>query len=275
MNKLLRSNFLRLWKSKLFWLETVFMFGFGVFITVGQYSDMVKYDELHYFDSNLLFYVAFIGCFAAVFCSIFTGTDYSDGTIRNKLVVGHHRSSIYLSNWLTSIVAAMIMAIAFLISYCSLGYFLLEASVATTGKIVTLVVISIFTIVAFVSLFHMLSMLITKKSAASVVCLLFFFGLLMLAIIIQGRLEEPEYISGYVVTVNGLEQTKPELNPRYLQPAARKIYQFFLDFPPTGQSVVLTTYRVVHPYLMMVYSAIISVATTVFGIFAFRKKDLK
>ena len=275
MNRLLRSNFSRLWKSKLFWLETIFLFGLGVLLTVGQYFDMVVYDDPHYFDGNLLIYISFIGCFAAVFCSLFTGTEYSDGTMRNKLVVGHIRSSIYLSNWMTSIVAALIMTAVFLLSYCSLGCFLLESPVAATGKLVTLVVISIFTIIAFVSLFNMLSMLITKKSASAVVCLLVFFGFLMLAIIIQGRLEEPEYISGYVVTVNGLEQTEPELNPRYLQPVARKVFQFFSDFPPTGQSVALTTYRVVHPYLMIVYSVVISAVTTILGIFAFRKKDLK
>lgn len=275
MNKLLRSNFSRLWKNKLFWLEIVFMFGLGVFITVAQHFDMVNYDTLNYFDDNLLVYVAFIGCFAAVFCSIFTGTDYSDGTIRNKLVVGHLRSSIYLSNWLTSVAAAMIMTASFLLSYCTLGYFLLESPIATTNKMVILVLISMFTIIAYVSLFHMLSMLITKKSASAVLCLLVFFGLLMLAIMIQGRLEEPEYISGYTLTVNGVEQIEPKLNPRYLKPAARKVYQFFSDLLPTGQSVAITTYRVVHPYLMMVYSAVISVATTVFGIFSFRKKDLK
>lgn len=275
MNKLLQSNFSRLWKNKLFWLVIVFMFGLGVFITVGMHLDMVNYDALNYFDENLLVYISFIGCFAAVFCSLFTGTDYSDGTIRNKVVVGHHRSSIYLSNLMTSIVAALTMTAAFLLSYCALGCFLLESPVATTGKMVFLVAISILTVLAYVSLFHMLSMLITKKSASAVVCLLVFFGLLMLAIIIQGKLEEPEYISGYVLTTNGVEQTEPELNPRYLQPTARKVYQFFLDLLPTGQSIALTIYRVVHPYLMMVYSAIISVSTTVLGIFAFRKKDLK
>lgn len=275
MNKLLRSNFSRLWKNKFLWLAIVFMFGLGVFITVAQHLDMVNYDTLNYFDENLLVYVSFVGCFAAVFCSLFTGTDYSDGTIRNKLVVGHHRSSIYLSNLMTSIVAALTMATAFLLSYCSLGCFLLESPVASTGKMVTLVVISIFTIVAYASLFNFLSMLITKKSASAIICLLTFFGLLVLAIIVQGKLDAPEYVSDYSLTVGGVPQLVERLNPKYLQPAARKVYQFFSDFPPTGQSVALTTYRVVHPYLMIAYSAIISVATTVLGIFAFRKKDLK
>lgn len=275
MNKLLRSNLSRLWKNKFLWLVIVFMFGLGVFITVAQHLDMVNYDTINYFDENLLVYVAFIGCFSAVFCSLFSGTDYSDGTIRNKLVVGHHRSSIYLSNWLTSIIAAMVMTIAFLLSYCSLGCFLLESPVAQTGKMITLVFISIFTIIAFVSLFNMLSMLIAKKSASAIICLLTFFGLLVLAIIVQGKLDAPEYVLDYSLTIDGVPQLVERLNPKYLQPAARKVYQFFSDFPPTGQSVALTTYRVVHPYLMIVYSAVISAVTTILGIFVFRKKDLK
>lgn len=275
MNKLLRSDLSRLLKTKFLWLAAAFMFGLGVFITVAQHLDMVNYDTLNFFDENLLVYVSFVGCFAAVFCSIFTGTDHSGGTIRNKLIVGHHRSSVYLSGFVTSIAAILTMAAAFLLSYCALGCFLLESPVAATDKMVCLVGISIFTMIAFVSLFHALSMLIAKRSASAIICLLTFFGLLALAIVIQGRLDAPEYISGYTITVDGIQAVEEKLNPKYLQPAARKVYQFFLDLLPTGQSVALTTYRVVHPYLMMVYSAAISVVTTILGIVAFRKKDLK
>lgn len=274
MNKLLRANFARLWKSRLFWLETAFMFGFGVFITVGQYFDMVKYNELHYLDVNLFFYVVFIGCCAAVFCSIFTGTDYSDGAIRNKLVVGHHRSSIYLSNWLTSIVSALTMTAAFLLSYCTLGCFLLKPPIAKTNEIAFLLLISIFTIIAYVSLFHMLSMLITKKSSSAVICLVLFFGLFLLATVIKARLDAPEYIEGWGIT-NGVLTSEMGPNPKYLQPAARKVYQFFLDVLPSGQSLQILVFNVVHPYLLMLYSAVVSAALTLFGIAVFKNKDLK
>lgn len=48
-------------------------------------------------DDRFFAYSFFIGILSAIFCSLFTGTEYSDGTIRNKIVVGHSRISIYLS----------------------------------------------------------------------------------------------------------------------------------------------------------------------------------
>ncbi len=275
MNKLLKANFSRLRKDKVFWIETVFMFVWGIFLTVGPYLDDAIYDSHNYFDQNLLVYVAFIGCCASVFCSMFSGTEYSNGTIRNKLVVGHLRSSIYLSNLITCIASAMIMTAVFLLSYCTVGAFLSEPPIAKPKELIFLIFISLFTVVAYVSIFNMLSMLITKKSISAILCLLLFFGLLILAFFIKGRLDAPEFTPEYGLTANGIELLGQKPNPKFLQPAARRIYQCFLDILPTGQSIELSMFSVVHPYLMMVYSVVISVITTILGIFIFRKKDIK
>lgn len=276
MRKLLSAGFSRLWRDKTFWLGTLFMFGLGIFVIYTKYSDIIRYNEHALLDDALLAYIQFIGCCSAVFCSMFSGTEYSDGTVRNKLIVGHLRSTIYLSNWLTNIAATMIMAIAFLFSYCTLGSFLLEAPNTPLEKILFYILISFFIIIAYASIFNMFSMLIDRKAASAVLCLLTFFGLLILALVIRVKLDAPEFISGYSLTANGvLEQTAPEPNPKYLQPAARKVYQFFLDALPTGQSIQLSTFEVLHPYLVMTYATVISVITTVFGVFAFQKKNLK
>lgn len=275
MTKLLRANFSRLWRDKAFWLGTLCMFALGIFAVYTKYSDIVRYGEHELLDDAILVYVAYIGCLAAAFCSLFLGTEYSDGTIRNKLIVGHLRSSIYLSNWLTNIAAVMIMAAAYLFSYCTLGSFLLEAPAAPLKIILFYILVSLFTILAYASIFHMLSMLISRKASAAVCCLMVFWGLLIVAMVVRAKLEAPEFVSGYSLTMNGLEQMAPEPNPKYLQPAARKMYQIFLDILPTGQSIQLSSFEVPHPYLLMVYAAIISVAATVGGIFAFKKKNLK
>ena len=41
----------------------------------------------------------FIGIVMAVFCSLFIGTEYSEGTIRNKIIIGQKRGTVYLSNF--------------------------------------------------------------------------------------------------------------------------------------------------------------------------------
>lgn len=275
MSKLLRANFVRLVKDKIFWLAVTFMFGVSVFFVCAQYYDMVGNDYTVSFDSGLLIYAVFIGFCSAVFSSMFTGTEYSDGTIRNKLIVGHVRTYVYLANLCVSVFAAIIMIAAYLVPYCSLGAFMLDAPVASAKDMLSLIGISVLTVTAYASIFNMLGMLITKKSVSAVVCLLLCIAMFMLAMIINSALEAPEFINDYILTADGIQMSDHIPNPKYLQPAARRVYQFFYDFIPTGQGIQLSMFSVVHPYLLMLYSACISVATTVIGVLTFRKKDLK
>lgn len=275
MSKLLKANFSRLIKNKIFWLTVIFMFGIGVFAVCSMYIEKTKYNSTATFDGALLIYAVFVGFCSAVFSSMFTGTEYSDGTIRNKLIVGHVRSSVYLSNWVISVFAAIIMIVSYLVSYCAFGAFMLDAPVASAKDILSLIGISILTVIAYASIFNMIGMLTAKKSVSAVMCLLLCVALYMIAMMIMSALESPEFLQGYCLTENGIELSDATPNPKYLQPAQRKVYQFFFDLNPIGQGIQLSTFYVVHPYLMMLYSVGISAVTTVVGVLAFRKKDLK
>ena len=167
------------------------------------------------------------------------------------------------------------MTLAYLIPAVTLGAVLLEPPQASVEVILFFMFIGLFTILAYASVFLMLSMLITKKANAAVIALLVCLLLFGLAIVIQGKLEAPEYISAYSLTVDGIEQTEPEPNPKYLQPEARRVYQCLLELLPTGQSMELFIMNPVNPLFMVLSSIAVSVAATLSGIFLFRKKDLK
>lgn len=275
MRKLLSANVSRLWKDKVFWLGFLFMFGLGIFVIYTKYSDIIRYHSQGWLDDVMFAYAMMNGGCCAIFCSLFLGTEYSDGTIRNKLIVGHTRTAIYCSNWLVSIFAAVLMIMAYLLSYCTLGSFVLEAPQASIKTLLFYIFVSLFTASAYASLFNMLAMLITTKSSSAVICLLVFLGLLIAAMTINYRLVAPEFTPYYSMTSDGAVQSVLEPNPQYLQPAARKIYQFFFDFLPSGQSLQLSGLEVAHPFLAMLYSSIISVGSTILGVLAFRKRNLK
>lgn len=275
MRNLLHANFSRIWRDKVFWGEVLILFVTGVWSIGMMYRERVQYGWIHPFDEQLFFYTILVGCFLSVFCSLFFGTEYSDGTLRNKLIVGHTRNAIYCSGLLACIAEALLTAFAFLVPYCILGTFLIDTQSKSTGQILLHFCISILLLIAFTSLYFMLTMLIEKRSVAAVFCILFFFGMLLVAAVTKARLDEPEMVSGYTLTVNGIEQTAPEPNPRYLPPLARELFQFFFDLLPTGQMLQLTFFSVLHPLRLMLCSAVITAATTGFGLFAFGKKDLK
>ena len=75
---------------------------------------------------------------AAVFIGVFVGTEYSDGTLRNKLIIGHSRSSIYISNLIVCTTAGIIMHLTYIITTILLGNLLLEDSTLTFKKILLL-----------------------------------------------------------------------------------------------------------------------------------------
>lgn len=68
---------------------------------------------------------------------------------------------------------------------------------------------------------------------------------------------------------------EPEPNPRYLTGLKREICQFIMDFLPTGQCIQMEEAVVIHPIRMILSSAGIVLITTLGGIIAFEKKDLK
>ena len=85
MNNLILANLMRLKKSKIFWGIAAFMAMLGFFFAFmkKQVRDSGMDATL---ESGAFQYVALVGIVIAVFCAIFTGTEYADGTLRNKII---------------------------------------------------------------------------------------------------------------------------------------------------------------------------------------------
>ncbi len=275
MRKLLSAGLLRLRKNRLFFVGICFMFGIGLLFSLGKYSDMARFGAKQYLDDVLFLHTIFAGVCSAIFCSLFSGLEFSDGTIRNKLIVGHSRKNVYFSNLIVCITAAFCMTAAFLLSYCLFGIPLLLPPRMPLHTICIYLFISLFTITAYVSFFHMISMLTARKAISAVACLLIFTGLLLAGISIFSRLEAPEYISDYFATSNGIQKSEPYRNPKFLTGTAKSVYLFLFDFLPSGQSIQFACEIVAHPALIVLYSLFTSAFTTITGIFCFQKKDLK
>ena len=94
MRKLMRANFYRLWKSRVFWICVAASFLISAaFLLAKQYpsQEMPSLDEMY------LQIFPMLPLIHGVFAGLFLGTEYQDGTLRNKVTVGHTRGEIYLS----------------------------------------------------------------------------------------------------------------------------------------------------------------------------------
>ena len=75
------------------------MLAAGIFFPVMRYMDMRQTQTINRIDNGFFGCALFIGIVMAVFCSLFIGTEYSEGTIRNKIIIGQKRGAVYLSNF--------------------------------------------------------------------------------------------------------------------------------------------------------------------------------
>ena len=274
MSKLLSAGFIRLRKDKIFLVALIFMFGAGVFFPVMRYMDMQQSGYIKNIDNGFFACTPFIGIVMAVFCSLFIGTEYSDGTIRNKVIIGQKRTSIYLSDLTICAIVSVIMCTAFFIAYLCvgiplLGFFEMEI------KLVLLYALAVFVLsVAFASIFTLISMLSHNKAITAVVSILLAFLLLLAGAQLNRMLNEPEINMGLTMIENGPEYEGIP-NPKYLDDGERKVVQFIYDFIPGGQVVQCISLGANNVAVLPVYSLIIIILTTGIGMFFFRKKELK
>ncbi len=281
MIKLIKSNFSRLWKSKIFWLGMIFMFGMGIYAVFSRYTEVNKKPEYSYDMEDLLFSgCMFMIVIAAVFIGLFIGTDYHNGTIRNKLIVGHTRTEVYFSNFIVCISALLIMHFAYFIPVIGVGFPLVGNS-ASADSLIKLTLISIATLISLCSIFLLISMLIHSKSNASVTAIIISVLFMMSAMMIQNKLDGPEYYEDYDYVYTDEEGTiheehiDREKNYDYVDGTKRKVYEFLYDFLPGCQMLQITQQNPENPESLPIYSFSIIVVTTACGIFFFRRKNLK
>ncbi len=274
MSKLLSANFIRLKKDKFFWSGLVFMLAAGIFFPVMRYMDMRQTQTINRIDNGFFGCALFIGIVMAVFCSLFIGTEYSEGTIRNKIIIGQKRGTVYLSNFITCSLVSVVMCMAFFIPYLCIGIPLLGFFEMDIKIVLLFAVTVLMTAIVFSSIFTLISMLNNNKAVTAVICILTAFLFLIIGAQLHKMLSEPETNMALVMTDNGQEyQELP--NPKFLDGGGRKTVQFFYDFLPGGQVVQCTSLETENLSLLPVYSLVIVVLTTSAGMFFFKKERIK
>lgn len=275
MTKLLFANFVRMWTSKVFRGGVIFMAFMGGILPINRYNYARRF-EIVFFIDNTFFIGVIIGAIVlAVFCSLFVGAEYSDGTMRNKIVIGHSRIAIYLSNLITNAIAGCIFfTIYFTLNLC-VGLFLHGTFAAKLEVIITLVVSVCMLFIAVSSIFTLIAMLNQNKSIVSITCILSVVALLLIGSYCFTRLNEPKMRPAYTSTNGSQVYEEDTPNPDYVGGTKRKVYGFIYNFLPGGQMIQFASMEISNPYILSLYSSIIILVTLGIGVPVFCKKDLK
>lgn len=279
MTNLLLTNLRRLVKTKVFQLTAAAVAAIGLFEIFMMYRDSILEQETAYFDGGLFSFAA-MGAFAlAAVVSLFVGSEYSDGTIRNKLVVGHRRGVVYLSMLMTSVIAEVLLILVWTAAYLIPGVILMEG--ANPFRVYLCLYLAMFLELAvFSAIFTLLTMTLGSKAGSAVVCILCALFLMMQGIVVKSMLEEPEfYAPEIVISDDGGVSYSGEMdpNPNYIPEGSpkRAFYNFLMDFMPGGQALQIAEQSTGSLVRICLYDIGWLAALTVAGVLIFRRKDLK
>lgn len=273
MINLLHADFSRLNKSWIYKLCLVSV----VFITLTAVLSSTSADNGFPLDSYYFDCGPFLSIIVPVFISLFVGTEYSDGVIRNKIVVGCVRTKIYLSMLLTVTLASFGLVAVWYISGC--------AGIKTHGLIrqsprefLMSIIISILFTAVLSALFCLISFCITKKANCAVFAIVVGIVLLMTASFFYNALCIPENSTFVELTNDGIVTYETAPNPDYVKEPMRTVYRTVVNSLPTGQAILLANHgqEDIANYPTMIISSIAELfVLTAVGVAIFRKKDLK
>ena len=260
MNKLLTSNFWRLRKNFIFWLSLVCALVGPLYTVLNNWYYKCLWDMSIQADAAFLLSGAdyFFMVALAVVISLFLGTEFSDNTIRNKLIAGHTRVSLFLSNLLTSIVVAVIMYLVSVAASC-IGIPLLDKLELPIDKLILQMGCAVVSVSVIATFICTVTMVIGNRVVSAIVSMLSVIGMQLIPPVLWANVD--------YYTENGLLHTYQA-----------KIDVFMYDWLPTCQIYRLTSEITDIPkniYLFPMYSAILILVIGTIGVIIFRKKNLK
>lgn len=262
------------------WASCAAVAAVTLYAVLANWSDRARfgYQGLDYsIDAVFLCYVPFIAIFIPIVCTLFVGVEHADGTVRNKLIVGHSKESVYLSNLLLCSAASLIICTFAVVMELSVGRSLLgEFEMGVPRAVLFFLAVYALALV-WTALSTLLAMLVTRRAIAIVAAVLVVLALMLIGVYLEGRLEAPPTLQGYTLSANGeLVQSDPSPNPHYLEEGpVRSLFQFLCDFTPGGQTLQHVQRTADRPERFIIYNSIIFAAVTAAGVLLFRCKDLK
>lgn len=300
MSRLLSANFTRLFKSWVFRFALVVMTILSIMQNVSQRIDITKYPDLyeHYkslpdgvkliSSDQFLFVGGIYAIFvAAVVIASFIGTEYSNGTMRNKLMVGHKRGTVYLANFITCTAAIFIINAVYMAVNFIFGRLILPDTYMTLSQFIPLALMQLLAFTSLSAILVFIAMLVHSKSASAVMALLLAMFMMMAVLFIEDQLREPEFYGedgGTYIMGTGFDEETGEIefvdmsgqpNPRYVGGTKRKVIQAVNDAMPIGQCINIVGEQSEKIPIMSAYSLGNIVVFTGAGLLLFRKKNLK
>ena len=268
MIKLLKAGFFRLKKDVVFWLFIFLTIGLAIF-TLFRHEE-TKLDVL------INEFIMYIGLLIAIFVSIFVGKEYSQGIIRNKIIVGHSRISIFFSNLIISIITSILCEIIYLVLVFLIGIPLFGQMQMPLSQFALVILNTILVIISFCSIFNFIAMICSEITISTTICIILFIAMFIAQGSFALTANSNKYINHTYTDENGNTHIiSQEPDPNY--PGDQKVKQakiIYLSIPQ-GQAMEIGNNDLESLQQMPIYSISLIVIINILGVYIFSKKELK
>lgn len=272
MARIFGANMFRLRKSRLFWwsviLTALVTAGSVLLSSLSIRGEISEYALESYALAGAP--IAAIVCAAAVI--MFLGTDHSEKTVRNKVIVGNKRGGIYAANVLTGIIIGCSVNGAWLVGGLA-GVPILGWWKMPPGEAAAYIAASMACSAAVSAAAALVGMMIQRRSGAVAVGLVSAFALLWCASgVYRGLCNNEREPVGDIV--NGELMIELRDNPNYVGGAKRTAYELALHSNPLGVSIALSNCDLENPAASLAGAAFVTIFISSLGAAAFQRKDL-
>ena len=234
MGDLLKAGFYRLGKSKLF---------FGLVIATITMSMITFLDKEAQviLEQKFLNNLNFISFIIALFVAIYVSTEFAEGTIRNKIVAGHHKMKIYLSTFIINAVFSIIIEVVCLVTTVILCAIKSSGNLEIEwSRFFTILCNATMITFAYSAIFTLIGLVLSDITASIAMVLLITFLMFLAGMNLVNKVEQSKY--NYGITMDGdelVEATIMDDNPFFPGEEKIKIYKSILYFNPTGDAMLM------------------------------------
>lgn len=280
MLNLFQANLMRLRRSVIYKLCLLFVLGMILYMMLCGRLTSSYSGEKYPLEHNCYNIGPFLSVVIPLFSGLFLGTEYSDGAMRNKLIVGCSRRDVFLSEFLTVALGSLgLVAVWYIGMLAGIPRFGVWQS-GVPGMLQSLLISVLFAL-AIAALFTLLGMLIPGKAVGSVSVIVVGLGMLFAASMIYNLLLEPEMTQQGVIVNGELVMSEPTPNPDYVAEPTLSVMRAAMNSLPSGQAILLANIEydesegIADPATMIAASCAEVVLLTAAGVVMFGRKDVR
>ena len=275
MINLLKANFYKMKKSKAILIAALLSAIVAVYYIKDNYNIYHDSLELVNINSMIFNYLPVFGIIVSILISTILGFDYSYGSTKNKIIAGHSRINIYLSNLFSIYIVNLLVYSVYFFIICISGIVLFKNLTFNLEFIINILIILLI-ILSYVSISTFIVMIISNEIVSPVINVINAFFLILISFVLLSALSELKYIhsdDGYYFSDEGQKVADTE-NPMYIKGIKRDIYKLTVNILPTGEAFQKSRAMNTKSYIIIFFSSYLVVAINTLGIYLFSSKEL-